>query len=243
MLIENLSWKECETLLSKERVILLPLGAACKQHGYHLQLRNDFILCEYLKERIMQADKEVLVLPTINYSYYPAFVEYPGSVSLSLATASQMLIEICLSIYKFGPERFYVLNTGVSTLKAIDRAAEELAGQGIKLARSDLKEALEPACSQVRSQKGGSHADEIETSMMLYIAPETTKMELATASFNTFCQGALSRQSESPCYSESGVWGDARLATKEKGKKIVECLVENILKDIHKLRSPDMRKS
>lgn len=238
-LVETLSWKELEPLLQKKPLVVLPLGAASKQHGYHLQLRNDWLLAEYLKEQVLLSD-EALVFPTINYSYYPAFAEYPGSVSLSLQTAASMIEEICRSIAVFGPRCFYILNTGISTFKPIALAAESLSKDSIKLSWTDLKEALEPEASRICSQEGGSHADEIETSMMLYIAPDSVRMELASSAFNPQGKGPLSRLAAASSYSESGVWGDARLADRIKGQKLVKCLLERILLDLSKLRSsPD----
>ncbi len=61
----------------------------------------------------------MLVLPTLQYGYYPAFLEYPGSVSLSLETMRDTVVEICRSHARHGARRFYALNTGISTLRAL----------------------------------------------------------------------------------------------------------------------------
>ena len=54
-------------------------------------------------------------------------------------------------------------------------------------------------------------------------------------------QGGLTRDPEGQgTYSESGVWGDATLATVEKGRIVVEATVEGILKDIEELREAAM---
>jgi creatinine amidohydrolase len=44
-----------------------------------------------------------------------------------------MIVEICRGLARFGPKRFYVLNTGVSTVSALAPAAEILAANGILL--------------------------------------------------------------------------------------------------------------
>ena len=92
------------------------------------------------------------------------------------------------------------------------------------------------AVEKVSQQSGGSHADEIETSMMLYIAPERVDMTVATRDFNPGA-GPLTPQPGSPgIYSASGVYGDATLASREKGQRIVEAMVADILLDIGKLK-------
>ena len=112
--LETLAWPEAETILTPETVVVVPLGAASKEHGPHLKLRNDLALADYLTQRVVDATT-VVVAPTLTYHFYPAFLEYPGSTSLSLATARDMTAEVVRTLSAYGPRRFYVLNTGVST--------------------------------------------------------------------------------------------------------------------------------
>ncbi|MBZ0184917.1 MAG: creatininase family protein [Candidatus Obscuribacterales bacterium] len=72
---------------------------------------NDWLLVQYLKERIIR-HLPVLVRLTVNYSFYPAMVDYPGTVSLSEQTASALIVDILTALLRFGPERFYLINTG-----------------------------------------------------------------------------------------------------------------------------------
>ena len=92
--LENLTWIEAEKILTSETVVVIPLGAAAKEHGPHLKLKNDWLMAEYLKDRVLRSSA-VVVAPTINYSFYPAFVEYPGSTTLQLETARNMVVDVC----------------------------------------------------------------------------------------------------------------------------------------------------
>jgi creatinine amidohydrolase len=235
-LLENLTWDEAERVLTPDAAVVIPLGAACKEHGRHLPLNNDFLMAEYFKQRVIAAaPKEVIVAPTINYSFYPSFLEYPGSTSLSLETSRAMITDIVRSLAHYGPRRFYVLNTGISTLKPLAQAAAELDKIGILLRYTDFTKE-DPAEKRVR-QSGGTHADEIETSMMLYIAPESVQMKKAVRDFNPDQPGPLSRDPKGRgTYSPTGAWGDPTLATREKGQAVVESLLTTILKDIDDLR-------
>lgn len=237
-LLELLTWKQAEEALKEDSIAVIPLGAACKEHGYHLQLRNDWLMAEYLKQQVLE-HVDAIILPTVNYSFYPAFVEYPGSVSLSSETSSNMIVEICRSISAFGPRRFYVLNTGISTIPPLKKAASDLAPDKIVLKFLELNAPeLQAIDNEVSEQEGGSHADEIETSMMLVMAPETVEMEKASKDYQINGKGRLSRKENSGfCYSPSGVWGDATLATRAKGEKVVKCLVEHVIRDIENLRA------
>lgn len=236
VLLETLSWDEAERVLTPEAIVVIALGAESKEHGRHLQLNNDFLMAEYLKRRVLDAaPQRVVVAPTINYSFYPAFLEYPGSTSVSFDTARAMVKDIVHSLAHYGPRRFYILNTGISTLHPLAEASSELAKDGILLRYTDLTKDA-PAEAKVR-QSAGTHADEIETSMMLFIAPETVRLQKAVRDLNPNQPGGLTRDPHGKgTYSPTGAWGDPTLATREKGQVVTESLVATILKAIEDLR-------
>ena len=129
-----------------------------------------------------------------------------------------------------------MLNTGVSTAKPLKEAQEVLAADGITLAFTDIIAAGKAACDEVEEQPEGTHADEIETSMRLYIDPSSVDMSKATKDFPEG-PGPLTPEKGKPgAYSPSGVFGDATLATRDKGKAVVEATVEAILRDLDDLR-------
>ena len=235
--LADLTWPQAETVLRPETVVVIPLGAGSKEHGPHLKLSNDAIVSDYLARRVVEAS-DVVVAPPLAYHYYPAFLEYPGSTSLSAETARSVTVEAILGLARFGTRRFYVLNTGVSTTRALEPAARLLAAQGILLTFTDLTGRLDRISAPIRQEEGGTHADEIETSMMLYIDPSSVDMRRAVKEY-TPASGPLqlTRQRGAPgTFSESGVWGDATLATRDKGRVVVEGLVAGILEDIETLR-------
>jgi len=236
ILLEQLTWVEAEAALTPSTVVVIPLGAASKEHSPHLRLNNDWTIAEYFKRRVLAA-AAVVVAPTIGYHYYPAFVEYPGSVSLRLETARDLVVDICASLSAFGPRRFYVLNTGVSTVRALAPAAGVLAAQGTLLRYTDLRSAGSDAVRDVGQQEGGSHADEIETSMMLYIAPEAVDMAKAAHDYRPG-PGPLRRMpGAAGTFSPTGIYGDATLATWAKGRAVVEAKLSAILTEIEQLRA------
>ena len=236
--LEDLTWMEAERHLRNDAVVVLPLGAAAKEHGPHLKLRNDLTLAEYLTRRVMD-ETPVVVAPALNYHFYPAFLEYPGSTSLSVATARDFTADVVRSLARSGPQRFYVLNTGLSTVVSLTSTAKLLANEGILLGFTDFRTRTEAAAAKIKQQTGGTHADEIETSMMLYIDESTVDMSLAVRDFVPAPPGPLrlTRRPEGPgTYSRTGIWGDPTLATPEKGRVIVESVVTGIVSDIEALR-------
>jgi creatinine amidohydrolase len=243
ILLADLTWIKAEAVLTPDTIVVIPLGAASKEHGPHLRLDNDARLAQYFAGRILAA-ADVVVAPTIPYHFYPAFLEYPGSTHLSFETARDVVIDIVKSLAGYGPRRFYILNTGVSTLGPLAASAEALRKDGILLHFTNILEVAGKAEERVRKQVRGTHADEIETSMMLYIAPERVDMNLAVRDDKPDVPGPLTRRADGKgLYSPSGVWGDATLATHDKGRIVVEAAVEGILGDIAMLRTAGLPKT
>ena len=234
--LENLTWMEAEKALKQYQVVLFALGARTKEHGPHLPLKNDYVMAEYFKDRVAR-EMPVAILPTLQYGYYPSFLEYPGSVSLQAETFKNVVKDICRSMNGYGVRKFYVLNTGISTLRPLQAAAEELTGDGIVLRYLNLLEVDKALPKDLLQQAGGSHADESETSMMLYIAPETVDMSRAVKDYDTRPgrKGLTRNPQGGGTYSPTGIWGDATLATREKGRIIVEATVRVIIDQVREL--------
>lgn len=237
VVLGDLTWQQAERVLTSDAVIVIPLGAESKEHGPHLRLDNDARLAAYFRDRVLAATN-VVVAPTVNYNYYPAFVGYPGSTHLRLETARDLIVDVVRSLAAYGPRRFYVLNTGVSTVRPLTAAAELLKYEGIIFAFTNVLQVGAAAEATVRQQARGTHADEIETSMMLYMHPDRVDMSKAVKDDAPQGTGGLSRvPGTAKTYSPSGVWGDATLATREKGRVVVEAMVAGMLQEIESLRS------
>ena len=231
--LQQQNWQSLEQWLNAETAVIFPLGAAAKQHGPHLPLNTDEVTAKWLAEQVRRR-LPVVVAPLINASFYPAFVTYPGSISLQVETARDVIVESCLSLAAFGAERFYVINNGVSTERPLVMAQKILQEDSVKLDFLRLPAVFEQLPKTLFEQEWGSHADEHETSIMLYIAPELVDMSKAVDD-GSEGEGLLSRVKGEGIWSPTGVYGQATLATREKGKFVAETLVAEILRDISKL--------
>lgn len=237
IVLADLTWLEAEKVLTPEAVVVIPLGAEAKEHGPHLRLDNDLRLATDYRGRVLAAS-DVIVAPTVNYHFYPSFVEYPGSTHLRFETARDLLVDIVRSLSNYGPKRFYVLNTGVSTVGPLKAAQEILEKEGIRFTFTDIIAISAEADREVSKQVRGTHADEMETSAMLYMYPDRVDMSKAVRDDSERGTGGLGRTpGTTKTYSPSGVWGDATLATRDKGRVAVEATVAGILREIEALRA------
>jgi len=221
--VAELTWLEVEQRISAGAAAILPIGAAAKEHGLHLPMNSDQTQAEWFAARLSE-EINALVWPTIVYGPYPAFSGFPGSISLSAGTFVRLLEETLREILRWHPRHLYVLNTGISTIEPADEA--------IGLVRPDsathlplYKGRAYTCLAQVLAlQSFGSHADELETSIMLHIAPDKVDMAHAIATPHGPFNGPLTRDN-----SPAGTYGDPRLATSEKGKALTEALMADLV--------------
>jgi creatinine amidohydrolase len=231
--VAGLTWDQVGQRLAAGAAAILPIGAGAKQHGLHMPMNTDQVFAEYFS-RALAARIDALIWPTLTYGAYPAFVAYAGSVSLSNATFQAVVTEIADSLLAFGARRVLILDTGLSTIVPVDAAIR--ASRDPSLIRH-LKVFTGPrflkTAHQLKEQPYGTHADEMETSLMLGIAPELVDMARgAPCPFSATgpSPGALSPDDPtSPIYSPSGSFGDPTLASADKGALLLAAILEDII--------------
>jgi creatinine amidohydrolase len=228
--VERLTWDEVARRLAQGAVAILPIGAASKEHGFHLPMNTDRVQAEWLAARI--ADRfDALIWPTVTYGYYPAFVDYAGSVSLSAGVFEDLIQEIAAGIMRFGGRALFVLDSGISTLAPVERALARLANPDVTHLRIHDGPEYRAATAKLARQSHGSHADELETSLMLALAPDMVDMARAEASpvLRQPAPGALTpSDATSPNYSRSGSFGDPTLASQAKGKILLAAMLDDL---------------
>jgi len=231
-LIERLSWDEVAAALEANHLVIVPIGAFAKEHGRHLPMNTDALTAQALALAAAEP-LDALVAPVVGFGHYPAFVRYAGSQSLSRETFGALLRELLQGMVGQGARQLLLLNTGVSTERTVDEAAMSLAAKGI----------VRPLVAHLRHlgngaridwrQKGGGHADARETSLLLAIAPEKVRMERAEAA-----ESAASEARKFPLspyfdpdahFSPSGATGDPTLADAEKGRRLLQAIVDDIV--------------
>jgi creatinine amidohydrolase len=230
--VGNLTWDKVGKRLAAGAAAILPIGAGAKEHGLHMPMASDKIFAEYFARAIAERI-DALIWPTLTYGTYPAFVAYAGSASLSNDSFRAVLAEIMDALIGFGAQRVFVLDTGLSTIAPVDQAISAARDPSrlrhLKVFAGPRFRATSRALMQ---QPYGSHADEIETSLMLAIAPETVDMSRAEASPVSPTgpkPGPLSPdEPRSPNYSPSGSSGDPTLASAEKGARLLAAILEDL---------------
>jgi creatinine amidohydrolase len=236
----ELSWTEAEVRLEQAPIVILPFGAGAKEHGPHLPMNADAKVMEYLCQRAVES-LPVIVAPPILHGWFPAFREFPGTEVADGQAFSRYVFEVAMSLARHGAKRIVFLNTGISKATGLPLAmvAREIRAQTgtptLVVSWDDLETT---AIDSLQEQKMGGHADEIETSINLYLQPELVHMERAVADYGNegrkdypgYEPGLFSRNPLDPAFSRTGLFGDPTKATAEKGKKALLILTAQWLR-------------
>lgn len=231
----ELSWDEAEKELNEDAIVVLPVGGGSKEHGRHLPLGTDMMVVDELAKRLLERSKVVL-LPTLNYAYYPAFINWPGSVSIEADNFRRFAEDIIQSVARFGVKKFLILDGGVSTHYPMTILSYDLYNKlGIKVAVTDITGLGKEEGLRVCEQESGGHADESETSCLLVIRPDLVKMEEAVKEYSSSVEGCFSPAGvkkvtlKTGMDSTNGANGDPTLATKKKGEIILQAMVDDLV--------------
>lgn len=232
--VRDLTADSWPTVAKRCEVAVLPMGAASKEHGYHLPNQTDYLTANALGNAAVLR-LPVLLLPVFGYGYYPAFVDWPGSMSLSPTTYRRVVANIVECLAAAGIRKILLLDTGLSTRPVLEIVATDAfhnLGVSVALATTELGRA---AALELFDGEG-THANEDETALMLAVAPEQVDLSRAVPELRpstvisrrdpfappAFIQGGKMR-------SPSGVFGDPTKATAESGARYLQANVSDLI--------------
>jgi creatinine amidohydrolase len=223
--------------LKDQLIALLPVGAM-EQHGPHLPLTTDTILAEGVARRIARLVGGLL-MPAFAYGDAWSAEGYAGTISISPDTTQEALIDIGSGLRRAGFAGLVTVNGHFGNRAPIGAAAEVLIEEGLPVLALDypgLEEAAAEFCVSEPAAPGFYHADEVETSMMLALAPDAVRMDRAVAEYPVFPADFGTRPIQLSTFNTSGVFGDPRGATAATGEKIIARIVAESVAIIGKWR-------
>ena len=216
------SWPEVEAALQRGLLAVLPIGAV-EQHGAHLPLLTDAMLAVGVARRIAEGF-EALLLPVIAYGDAWSTEGWSGTLSLRPETLRAHLEDIGRGLYRMGIKGLVTINGHFGNREPIALAARTLVELGLPVMHLDypkLEAFAAEVCETAPAGPGFYHADEVETSMLLALAPEAVHMDRAAPEYPVFPETLGLEPMQLSSFNRSGVFGDPRPATAEKGEKLI----------------------
>src|SRR5436305_13094444 len=176
----RLTWPEIDEAIAAQKLVILPTGST-EQHGRPRALDVDVFLCESVCLEVgRRAADRVLVLPPISYGLNLHHIDFPGTIHIEPETFIAFCLNVTKSVAYHGFEKILLVNGHGSNSPLVDLVARKtvLATRSLCFATSYfafLREAFEP----IRESEVVAHADELETSLYLHLAPERVQMDRA----------------------------------------------------------------
>jgi creatinine amidohydrolase len=219
-----------------QTLVVVPI-AACEQHGPHLGVLTDTILATAVAEGLeARLPDQVLLLPTLWVGASEHHLPFGGTLTLTLPTYIQTLVELMRPLLVEGFRRVLILNGhggNIDPLKAaLRRLDAEFPGRALTgAAYWQLAEPELAALCEGRLREVG-HACEIETSMMLHLRPDLVRVDLYPEDFDPtrahLGRGRLSWPRDFGRATRAGSMGNPRLATADKGRRMLAAIIERV---------------
>ena len=242
--------------LAAQTVAVLPV-AATEQHGPHLPLSVDAALLQGVIDAalpLLPPELPLLLLPPQNVGLSTEHLAFAGTLSLSPATLLALWTELGECVARAGIRKLLLLNGHGGQVSAMDIVGRELRQRCGLLVYSaswfslPLPDAVANRFS-AEEHRFGIHAGDIETSMMLHLAPHTVRMQHArhfhSTSQDRAARHALLGNGKSAKlawamqdYHRAGAVGNAAAATAEKGCAVVQAAAAQLallLQELHQL--------
>lgn len=219
---------ELRRLADRGATVILPV-ASMEQHGPHLPVGVDTILCESVCRLAAEAvadDQPVVVAPTLWCGMAEHHMAFGGTFTFDIPTYRAVLLAFLKSIARHGFTKVFIVNGHGGNISALAAFLPDLAVEtGLILRATTYFELAQPAMPAIlEDQERVRHACEGETSMMMALAADLVRHdklpEAHGPTHSTPRPLGVARYRSFRSFSDSGVVGDARRATPAKGEKL-----------------------
>ena len=219
----------------KPNVAILPWGAD-GAHNYHLPHATDVIEATGVATRAAQIAYErearPIVLPAVPFGNDEQQLDQLATISITTRTAAAILRDVVRSLARQDMDRLILVNGhGGNEFKPLIR---DLQGEfKVLIVLVNLYQ-IGKYETDPRATHPGDHADEMETSLMLHLAPELVQLEQAGEGRRVPFEieglsqpGVWTPRPWSKSHPDSGS-GDPKFGTAEKGKAHFERITEAV---------------
>lgn len=224
------TWAECEEIFRTAGGIVITAGSV-EQHGLHLPLGTDTILAEAVTEEVCRRTG-MYYYPCTTFGQVWSARDFPGTISIPQPLLEDYLLQTVRSVRRFTekPVFLYSFHKGNSgALKNVVRSLFDSDGwTNVYVLDDPSVEKEAKALLTTPVWNGVWHAGELETALMLHIAPQLVQMDKATREFPETPWDYRLRSVPWKEFLRSGAFGDAAAATAELGARLFEIWVSKL---------------
>ncbi len=238
MILENATMPEFSKHLKRTKTIIIPFGAV-EEHGQHLPVCTDTLTVNEVLKQVIKK-RRVFLAPSINYGVMLSNKQHPGTLGITSEALRKLTTDIIKDAYLKGLRNFLLISGhgGRLHMAALKEVAEVMIEEidAIRMAVFCLDDILIKIRSEISETLNDSHSGELETSIMLALAPELVKGR-SKEEYPKLPDPFVVKNKVR--YWPGGVWGNPAKATKEKGFRAIQFMVKeivNIIDTIEKKR-------
>ncbi|HTZ17884.1 MAG TPA: creatininase family protein [Dissulfurispiraceae bacterium] len=227
ILLEQITMREFKKYLGQTKTIVFPFGTI-EEHGSHLPLNTDALIIQEVLKRVA-AKKKFFLAPIIYYGVCTTTGGHPGTIGITPGTLRSLSADLVRDAYRKGLRNVLLISGhgGSLHMSALKETAEILVYEleGLQIAVFSPYDLLWKELAELAETPNDSHAGEIETSAMLYLAPELVKGR-ASVEYPRIPKPFIVKDKIK--YWKGGVWGDPGKASRKKGEKAIKLMVDAV---------------
>ncbi len=227
--IYDLSDEDFRDRLARTQAAIIPVGSL-EQHGQHLPVSTDCLIAEHISKEASRK-LQYFVFPIVPYGV--SFEHAPMfNISVHDSTLSNILCDICISIARLDIKKIVIINGHHGNMGVLQYISQNT------FEKMPPDSAVHIINYWSFMNEKFDHAGEVETSILLAIKPTLVKIDKAKANSKILTKSREAYRSMTcrpgsfPELTGNGVWGDPKLASAEKGKKLLSEIIENIIRTI-----------
>lgn len=248
---ETLTWKEIEDRLKEVDTAILPCGAI-EQHGPHLPVDVDYYDAVFMAKEVAKqcADPKPFVLPPVPFGVSYHHSAFKGTISVTNNALSAFIYDIGMSLAHNGIKKLIILNGHGDNKPTLTYAAQMINRDAKIFVCVDTGETSDVDLYSLIDTPNDIHAGEIETSITLAIRPDLVNMEeavdetldLENEYLDFTSDRGVSWYVHTQRLSSSGVMGNAKKATAEKGRKMWDISVKKMVEFVESIKNTPLEK-
>ncbi|MCM3691934.1 creatininase family protein [Neobacillus niacini] len=229
--LKNMSWVNFQKKKENTNLVIIPTGAF-EVYGQHLPLGSDILVAVKISE--MVAEKlGAIVGPSMEVGDSSMLDDFPGTITIRPESFKNYLLDILVSLKKWGFKDFLFVNNHLGNVPIIDQLSRDLQrDDSIRCAQIDYWRFVQTVDKGiVETEIPHGHASEAGTSVLQYLYPECVDMDLIVDEHPSISNNFpdIIQYVKYGDLSKSGTIGDATAGTPEKGKQLVDRSVNRIV--------------
>ncbi len=241
MNLRDITMEDFKEGLEVTRTVIIPYGTV-EEHGTHLPLSTDTLVVNEVVKRVAEEVK-VFIAPPIHYGVCTSTSQHPGTLGISPATLRRITVDIVKGARAKGLRGFILISghAGGLHLAAMREAGESLVGEleDIGMAVISIYGLVQRDAISIAETENDSHAGELETSLVLYLAGGLVKGR-SKKEYPELPKPFIVRDKIK--HWPGGVWGDPEAASVDKGRMLFRIMVDKVVgvvRDMENLRLTD----